>query len=70
MRYRQAAGKLHRLGYGEVPRRGRGSHRVWLNSATGQLATLPDWGPKDLNLWTLRDAVRQLGLTWEEFEQA
>lgn len=70
MRYREAARKLRQLGCEEIPRRGRGSHRVWLNPETSKVAPMPDWGSKDLNPWTLRDAVRQLGLDWEMFQQA
>ena len=70
MRYREAAQKLRHLGCTEQPRRGKGSHRRWLNPANGQLATLPDWGTKDLKLGTLRAAVRDLGLDWSGFELA
>jgi mRNA interferase HicA len=41
---------------------------VWHNPVNGRLTTLPDWGPKDLRLGTLRDAIRQLGLDWDQFE--
>jgi mRNA interferase HicA len=34
------------------------------------IATLPDWGAKDLKLGTLRAVVRQLGLDWQEFTNA
>ncbi len=54
MRYREAAQKLRRVGCTEQPRRGGGSHRRWLNPATGQLATLPNWGTKDLKLRRLK----------------
>ena len=70
MRYREAAQKLRRLGCSEQPRHGRGSHRRWLNPATGQFATLPDWGTQDLKLGTLRAAVRDLGLDWIAFTKA
>ena len=53
-----------------MPRLGKGSHRVWENPASGRLATLPDWGSKDLKNGTLRAAVKQLGLMWEEFVNA
>jgi mRNA interferase HicA len=70
VRYREVAKKLRRLGCEELPRRGRGSHRVWLNPQAQKVAPLPDWGSKDLNPWTLRDAVRELGIDWSDFEQA
>jgi predicted RNA binding protein YcfA (HicA-like mRNA interferase family) len=70
VKYREAAQKLRRLGCVEQSRRGGGSHRRWLNPATDQLATLPDWRAKDLKLGTLRAAVRDLGLDWSDFERA
>jgi len=38
------------MGCREVPRTGDGSHRKWLNPATGQLTVVPDWGGDDLKL--------------------
>jgi predicted RNA binding protein YcfA (HicA-like mRNA interferase family) len=58
MKYREVAKKLSRLGCREVPRTGDGSHRKWLNPATGQLTVVPDWGADDLKLGTVRGAVR------------
>jgi mRNA interferase HicA len=66
--YREVAAKLRRLGCEEVRR--RGSHRRWVNPATGGRTTLPDWGPRDLKGGTLRAAVRELGLAWQVFEEA
>jgi hypothetical protein len=34
------------------------------------MASLPDWGHKDLKMGTLRAVVRQLGLDWQEFLNA
>jgi hypothetical protein len=31
---------------------------------------LPDWGKNDLRLGTLRAAIDQLGLDWDEFQRA
>lgn len=70
MKYREAASKLQRLNCQELPRRKGGSHRKWLNPATGRATVLPDWGAKDLKLGTLRAAVHQLGIAWETFEAA
>ena len=70
MTYREASRKLNKLGCQELPRRGSGSHRKWLNPANQQITVLPDWGSKDLKTGTLRAAVKQLGITWEEFEKA
>lgn len=70
MTYREAARKLRKLGCQELPRSGGGSHRKWLNPANQQVAVLPDWGSKDLKTGTLRAAVKQLGIAWEDFENA
>ncbi len=70
MKYREAAGRLKKLGCEELPRRGKGSHRVWRNPRTDRIAPLPDWGGKDLKLGTLRGVIRQLGLEWEIFLKA
>jgi mRNA interferase HicA len=70
MRYRDVARKLLALGCQELPRRGGGSHRKWLNPASGQATVVPDWGSKDLKGGTVRAAVRQLGLEWPRFEGA
>ena len=70
MRYRDFAAKLTVLGCREIARTGGGSHRKWLNPATNRSTVVPDWGGKDLKLGTVRAAVRQLGLTWENFAAA
>jgi mRNA interferase HicA len=70
MKYREAARKLASLGCEIVPRRGKGSHRVWHNPNDGRLASIPDWGARDLKIGTLRAVVRQLGFEWEDFLKA
>jgi predicted RNA binding protein YcfA (HicA-like mRNA interferase family) len=67
MKYREASKKLKSLGCQELPRRGAGSHRVWINPKNGKMAPLPDWSAKDLKLGTLRAVIRQLGLDWQKF---
>ncbi|MXY42713.1 MAG: type II toxin-antitoxin system HicA family toxin [Dehalococcoidia bacterium] len=67
MRYREVALRLRKMGCLETDRRGKGSHRLWTNPATGKGAIVPDWGRKDLKIGTLRNAVRQLGLDWQDF---
>jgi mRNA interferase HicA len=62
MTYREVERKLQRLGCQELARRPSGSHRKWINPAMGRATTVPDWGPKDLKLGTIRGVVRQLGL--------
>jgi len=70
MRYREVARKLATLGCREIPRTGGGSHRKWLNPATNEATVVPDWGGDDLKLGTVRAAVRQLGLDWDDFGRA
>lgn len=70
MTYREVERKLRRLGCQEISRRAGGSHRKWMNPVTGQATIVPDWGAKDLKLGTIRGIVRQLGLSWQAFEEA
>jgi mRNA interferase HicA len=70
MTYREVTRKLKALGCQELPRRGGGSHRKWLNATAQRVTTLPDWGSKDLKLGTVRAAIRQLGIDWSDFEKA
>jgi len=70
MTYRDAARKLRALGCEEVPRRGSGSHRKWRNPRTQSRTSLPDWGGRDLKPGTLRGAIKDLGLDWNEFLNA
>lgn len=70
MTYRDVTRKLRRLGCEELPRRGSGSHRKWIHREHGTFAPIPDWGPKDLKLGTLRQIIRLLNLDWQEFLQA
>ena len=70
MKYREASRGLRALGCIEIPRRAPGSHRKWHNPATDRISTLPDHGPQDLKLGTLRAAVSQLGIDWGRFLEA
>jgi len=70
MTYRQVVRKLRALGSRELPRKGGGSHRKWFNPRSDRLAVVPDWGSRDLKLGTIRAVVRQLGLDWQEFQNA
>jgi mRNA interferase HicA len=70
MTYRDVARKLAALGCRELPRRGGGSHRKWFNPAVQRAAVVPDWSGRDLKVGTVRSAVRQLGIDWQEFLNA
>ncbi len=66
MRYQQLARRLRELGCEEL-RVGKGSHRIWYNPLTGKVASIPDWGARDLTLGTVRAVIRELGITRQEF---
>ena len=68
MKYREVTRKLAGLGCQELPRLGGGSHRKWFNPETQQVTVVPDWGSRDLKLGTVRAAIRQLGLEWDDFQ--
>jgi predicted RNA binding protein YcfA (HicA-like mRNA interferase family) len=70
MKYREVARKLSALRCQEMPRQGGGSHRKWRNPTTQRATVVPDWGSLDLKMGTVRAAVRQLGIDWQEFQQA
>ena len=70
MKYRDIARKLKVLGCREMPRKGVSSHRKWYNPMTEAIVTIPDWGAKDLKFGTLRHAIQQLGIEWDNFNKA
>jgi predicted RNA binding protein YcfA (HicA-like mRNA interferase family) len=66
MRYREFAQRLGELGCTEL-REGKGSHRIWHNPATGLVASVPDWGSRDLAPGTIRAVLRELGIRRKDF---
>jgi predicted RNA binding protein YcfA (HicA-like mRNA interferase family) len=70
MTYREVVRKLSILGCRELERKGGGSHRKWFNPNTQRATVVPDWGGRDLKLGTVRSAVRQLGIDWQDFQDA
>jgi mRNA interferase HicA len=70
MRYRDVARKLATLGCHELARKGGGSHRKWYNPSNQQATVVPDWGGRDLKLGTVRAVARQLGIDWQDFQEA
>ena len=66
MKYRDVAKRRRELGCDELVG-GKGSHRKWHNPANGKVAVIPDWGPKDLAPGTVRAAIRELGVSREDF---
>lgn len=70
MTYREVVRKLSTLGCRELERRGGGSHRKWFNPNTQRATVVPDWGGRDLKPGTVRSAVRQPGIDWQDFQDA
>jgi len=70
MTYREIIRKLIALECKELPRQGSGSHRKWFNPKSQHAATLPDWGSRDLKIGTVKAAVKQLGIEWDDFSKA
>jgi mRNA interferase HicA len=69
MKYREISRKLRTLGCEEIPRRGGGSHRKWINRGSGKGTIIPDHGAKDLKNNLVKGVVKQLGLDWKKFEE-
>jgi mRNA interferase HicA len=68
--YREFARRLESSGCKEIPRKGAGSHRKWINPASGKGTVVPDWGHKDLKEGTIRGILKQLGIDIHDFEKA
>ena len=69
MNYKDLTRKLRSLGCKEIVRRRGGSHRKWINPATGKGTVIPDWGNKDLKQGTIRGILKQLGIGQDDFEE-
>ena len=69
MKYSEIARKLKKLGCDEIPRRGKGSHRKWINKAAAKGTVIPYHAAKDLKTKTVKGIVAQLGFDWEEFKK-
>jgi len=68
--YKEITRKLRALGCREIPRRGRGSHRKWVNPAMERGTVIPDWGSKDLKKGTIKGILKQLAINPDDFEKA
>ena len=64
--YREVARRLRSLGYTPVSQ--RGSHVKWIReTAQGRrVAIVPH--TREIAIGTLRSILRQIGLSWDEFE--
>jgi predicted RNA binding protein YcfA (HicA-like mRNA interferase family) len=70
MNYREFTRRLQALSCKEIPRRGGGSHRKWINPASEKGTVVPDWGNKDLKQGTMRGVLKQLGIDIKDFDKA
>ena len=66
--YRELTRRLRNLGC-ELERTARGSHEIWINTATHARTTIPNWGSRDLRAGTLAAILRDLGISRQEFER-
>jgi len=69
MKYREFAKRLRAFGCQEIKRRGKGSHRKWINPVSGKGTVIPDWGSKDLKEGTIKAVLKQLEIDSEEWEK-
>ncbi len=70
MNYREFTIRLQVLGCKEIPRRGGGSHRKWINPTSGKGTVIPDWGNRDHKQGTIRVILKQLRIDMNDFEKA
>lgn len=64
-KYRQVVKKLKGLGF-KFDRQAAGSHEIWYNPKTNRYTTIPHH-PRDLPEGTLREILKQAGVTTEQF---
>ena len=53
----------------EVLPRKSGSHRLWYNPNTQLYSNIPDHRSKDLKKGTIRSTIKQLGISWKDFDK-
>jgi len=69
MKYRELAKILKALGCKEIKSKGKGSHKKWINSASGKGTVIPDWGGKDLKVGTIKAILKQLEIDPAEWDK-
>jgi predicted RNA binding protein YcfA (HicA-like mRNA interferase family) len=63
---RKVIKKLKRMGF-VFDRQAKGSHEIWYNPTTRKRTTIPNHPGTDIHIGTLREIIKQAGLTVEEF---
>jgi predicted RNA binding protein YcfA (HicA-like mRNA interferase family) len=69
MKYAELVKKLKRLEC-EYARPGPGSHEIWINRRTSQIAPIPYHRTKDIGPKLLARILRELGINRQDFDQA
>lgn len=65
---KKAVKMLQHFGFQEI--RVKGSHHFFFNSITKKTATVPIHGKEDLSIGILKEILRDIGLSIEEYEKA
>ena len=60
MNYRDLTRRLRRLDC-EFDRMAKGSHEIWISTATHARTTIPNWGSRDLRVGAIAGILRDLG---------
>ena len=63
---RKVIRKLKNAGF-VFDRQAKGSHEIWYNPTTRKRTTVPNHPGTDIPMGTLREIIKQAGLTVEEF---
>ena len=61
MKYREFVKRLKALGCYEIKRKGKGSHRKWINPTSGKGTVIPDWGSKDFKKRDIKSYIETVG---------
>ena len=69
MKYREIVKRLKALGCYEIKRKGKGSHRKWINPVAKKGTVIPDWGSKDLKQGTLKAILKQLEIDLDKWDK-
>ena len=69
MNHRELTGKLKRMGC-QFHRQGAGSHEVWINTNNDATTIIPNWRTRDLKPGTIASALRDLGISRQDFNRA
>lgn len=63
---RKVIRKLKKAGF-VFDRQAKGSHEIWYNPTTRKRTTVPNHPGADIPVGTMREIIKQAGLTVEEF---